>query len=67
VILRDDEYTGTRSGQVLKNKAASVLPETHSQRDLNASIDVIWPGPERQTSRVESIAVDQCTELVDPL
>jgi hypothetical protein len=34
--------------------------------DLITSIDVIWPGPERQTSRVESIAVDQRIELVHP-
>ena len=30
VILRDDEHTGTRSGQVLKNKAASVLSRNPS-------------------------------------
>ncbi|MCY4531024.1 MAG: CRTAC1 family protein, partial [Gammaproteobacteria bacterium] len=31
-----------------------------------AAIEVIWPGPERATSRVENIAVDQVVEIEHP-
>ena len=34
--------------------------------DLITSIEVTWPGPDRRTSRVEGIAVDQRLELIHP-